>query len=208
MNFRTQPNGFWIPPSTNREAWFLQWTELLKIYVIEGGLRVMNVQSGAFQKHVITYLNCGWLSRIVGILFKSSSKNANFLALEVLIKLSVNSQEKVFLSEFVHKDNLVPVISYFGEILVLSQINQGQNIFFKAASSEAHWAVEEFVSDSGVRGNTFFDFLDIRSVLLAHNCNTVDWRDSLSEETVCGKFGQFGRRVSGMNDAFLSNVFE
>jgi hypothetical protein len=30
----------------------------------------------------------------------------------------------------------------------------------------------------------------------------------LSEETVCGKFGQFGRRVSGMNDAFLSNVFE
>jgi hypothetical protein len=55
-----------------------------------------------------------------------------------LIELSVNSQEKDFLSEFVHQDNLVPVISDFSEFLVLSQINQGQNIFFKAASSEAY----------------------------------------------------------------------
>ena len=154
------------------------------------------------------HINSRRLSGIVGIFFKSSSKNANFLALEVLVELSVNSQEKVFLSEFVHKDNLIPVISDFGECLVISQINQGQNIFFEAASSEAHWAVEEFVPDSGVRGNTFLDFFDIRSVLLAHNCNTIDWRDSLSEETVCGKFGQFGWSISGMNDAFLSNVFE
>lgn len=163
-----------------------------KSYVFESRLGVVNVQSGAFQKHVIANFDCWRLSGIVGVFLECSTENADLLAFEVLVQLSVNSQEEVLLSELVHEDDLIPVIGHFRQSFVLCQVNQGQDVLLEAASSEADRTVQELVPDSGVRCDALLHFLHIRSVLFAHDGNAVDRRDSLGQETVCGKFGQFG----------------
>jgi hypothetical protein len=142
--------------------------------VFQSGFWVVNVESGPFQKHVIANFYCWGLSWIICILLEGSTENANLFALQVLVELSVNSQEEVLLSELIHQNDLIPVIRDFGKALKLGQVNQGQNVFFETAAAEPDRAVQELVANSGIRSDALLDFLDVRTVFLAHNGNAVD----------------------------------
>lgn len=208
LGSKTQPVGFWILPSTNHEVLFLRWTKLFKKYMIESCFWIVNVKSGAFQKHVITDLNCWWLSWIVSVLLECCSENADLFPFKVLIEFSVNSQEEILFSEFIHQNNLIPIIGYFEKSFVLGEVNQGQNVFFETTTTKSYWALQEFIPDSCIRSNTSFYFLDVWSVLLTHDCNTVDWRNSLGKKTIGSQFGQFSWSILCVDNAPLSNVFE
>jgi hypothetical protein len=55
-----------------------------------------------------------------------------------------------------------------------SQINECQHIFFEAATSKSDTTIQEFITNSGVSGDTFFNFFDIGLIFLAQNGNTIN----------------------------------
>lgn len=178
-----------------------------KNYVFEGCLRVVDVKNGAFKQKIIANLN-GWrLSWVVCVLLEGCTEDTDLFVDQIMIQRLVNSEEKVFLSELVHLDDLVPVVSDFIEPFALGQVNQGKNVFFEATSTETDWTVQEFVSDSGVWGDAFSHFFDVSIVLFTQNGDAVDWGDSLGQETVGGQFWELGWGIVCEDNLFLANVF-
>ena len=94
------------------------------------------MKNGAFKQKIIANLN-GWrLSWVVCVLLEGCTEDTDLFVDQIMIQRLVNSEEKVFLSELVHLDDLVPVVSDFIEPFALGQVNQGKNVFFEATSTE------------------------------------------------------------------------
>lgn len=94
-----------------------------KIYVFKGCLGVVDVKDRAFKQKIVANLNGRRLSWVICVLLEGGTEDANLFAYQVVIERLVNSEEKVFLSELIHLDDLVPIISHFIKSFALGQVN-------------------------------------------------------------------------------------
>lgn len=124
-----------------------------------------------------------------------------------MIKGLIDSQEKVFLSELIHFNNLIPIFGHFLQSFTLSQVDKSENIFFKATTTKTYRGVQKLISNSGIRWDAFSYFTNVSIVLLANDGNWIDWWDSLGKETVCCEFWQLGRSVVCVDKTLFTNVF-
>lgn len=124
-----------------------------------------------------------------------------------MIKWLVNFQEKVFLSELIHFDYLIPVLSHFLQTFTFSQVNKGENIFFETTTTETDRWVQKLISNSGIRWYALSDFTNVSVILFTNDSDWIDWWDSLGKETVCCEFWQLGRGVISINNALLADIF-
>lgn len=104
--------------------------------MFEGCLGVVDMKNSSFKQKIVANLN-GWrLSWIICVLLEGRTEDADLFVYQVVIEGLVNSEEKVFLSELVHLDDLVPVVSDFIKSFALGQVNQGKDVLFEATSTE------------------------------------------------------------------------
>jgi hypothetical protein len=78
------------------------------------------------------------------------------------------------LSETIHFKNGIPIICDLFETFRLSDVNQSQNIFFEATSTEPDTTVQKLITNSAITGNAFFYFFNVGLGLLTQNSDTVD----------------------------------
>ena len=176
------------------------------MYAFKFALRVMQTKLGSLVKQIPANFHSWGLSGIIGILLESSSQNTDLFALDVVVECFKNPLEKFLLSVFIHPDNSIPIVCHLLKSLHLSQVNQGQHILLKAASSESDWAVEELGSNSTISGYASFDFLDISLILFTKNRNGVDGADSLGQKTIIDQFGEFWRVLIGQDHLIMRNI--
>ena len=104
----------------------------------------MDVQFSSFVKEISTYFNGRGLSRVIGIFFEGSSKNADLFVLDVVVESFKYPLEELSFSIVVHRNDSVPVIGNFLKSFQFCQVDESQHIFFEAAASKTNRTVQEF----------------------------------------------------------------
>jgi len=66
---------------------------------------------------------------------------------------------------------LIPILSNLMKALVFGKVNQGEDVLFEAATTKSDRTVQKFISNSGVRSNTFSNFADVRFILFTQDGN-------------------------------------
>lgn len=145
-----------------------------RVYVIAAGLGVNQVQDGTLDEQIFADIDSRAFSGIAGSFLEGSTEDGKLLSFQVVVKLFVNSTEEHFLAVVIHTNDGIPVIGNFSKTLELGQVDQSKDVLLEAAASPTNTAIQEFISNSSVRGNTFSDFVDIGVILLAHESDTVN----------------------------------
>mmetsp|Transcript_7920 Transcript_7920/g.17017 ORF Transcript_7920/g.17017 Transcript_7920/m.17017 type:complete len:371 (+) Transcript_7920:434-1546(+) len=144
-------------------------------------------------------------SDVTGVLLECVSQNGNLLSRYRVEHGRDHLPRESLLLKVVHLNNLAPVIRTGLQSVGFAQVDEIQNIFLEARSSESHRGLQKALSDAGVHANRPANFGHVGTRNLAQGRNGVDRRHALRQKGVGDQFGQLGRPQVGGQDIVARN---
>jgi len=132
----------------------------------------------------------GAFARVGGVGFEGGAEEGDALAGEGVEHCGDHLGGEARLLVFIHFDDLLPVGGDFGQALLVTDVDEVEDVFFEAGAAKADGGFEEFGADAGVGADGVGDLLDIGFGALTEGGDGIDGGDALGKEGVGDELGE------------------
>lgn len=161
-------------------------TRLREVHVdlLRLDLGVVDGDLGVLLDEVLDQGDGSRLTGVTSVLLEGEAEDGNLLVGNGVEEGGDNLADETLLLVLVHDDDLLPVFGDLGQVQLLREVDEVEDVLLEARTTETNRGLQELGTQAGIAAAGIGDLIDIGTGGLANGRQSVDGGDTLSKHGV------------------------